>query len=83
MARRVITHSRRHRERTVVVGNPQEWWSPRSVVDVVIDIDTQAHTYHVRGPNGHLVRVTLTDAAAKIRASTPDGTDLLTHLPPC
>lgn len=83
MARRVITHSRRYRDRVVAVGNPDEWWSPRSVVDVMIDIERQAHTYHVLGPDGRTIRIVLGGNTGGITAPGPDGIDLLGNLPLC
>jgi hypothetical protein len=34
------------------LGNPGEWWSPRSKQDAIRDIETAAHTYYVIWPPG-------------------------------
>lgn len=83
MARRVVTHVRHQRDRIIAVGNPTEWWSPRSTIDVAIDIESGAHTYHARGPDGRLVRITHDHGRTTVAALTSDSSDLLTSLPPC
>lgn len=83
MARRIVTHSRKHAGRIIAVGNPAEWWSPRSTTDVTVDIDAGAHTYWARHTDRQLARVSLSTDRNTIHAWTSDDRDLLLHLPPC
>lgn len=83
MARRIVTHSRKHAGRVIAVGNPTEWWSPRSATDVAIDIDAGAHTYWTRHADRQLARVSLSTDRTTIHAWASDGRNLLFFLPPC
>ena len=78
MARRIVTHSRKHAGRVIAVGNPAEWWSPRSATDIAVDID-----YWARDADRQLVRASLSNDRNMIHAWTSAGRDLLLLLPPC
>lgn len=48
MTDRPVTHVRQDRGGNITaLGNPSQWWSPRPTTDVIRDIETRAHTYHV------------------------------------
>ncbi len=83
MARRIVTHSRKHAGRVIAVGNPAEWWSPRSATDIAVDIDAGVHSYWARDADRQLVRASLSNDRNMIHAWTSAGRDLLVLLPPC
>ena len=82
MARRLVTHARNQNGRVVLVCNPEEWWSPRTVTDVAIDIETGAHTYHIRLQEHHTIKITREPATDRLTAEH-NGIDHLLHLPTC
>lgn len=85
MARRRITHTRKHNGRVIALGNPDEWWSPRSVIDAIVDIETRLHRYYVTDAASRIVVVELLAGASGDRLHAPgvDGADLLRALPDC
>ncbi|MEA3510643.1 MAG: hypothetical protein U9R51_04325 [Actinomycetota bacterium] len=85
MMRRKITHTRKRDGRVVAVGNLPEWWSPRGVSDVGVDIEAQQHTYWAVAPDRRLVRIEAVAEApvSRLRAVDSDGTDVLERLPDC
>lgn len=85
MARRRVTHARKHNGRVVALGNPEDWWSPRSIVDAIVDIDTGLHRYYVTDTNGHVVIIqTIAEPTGpQLHAPRHYGGDLLSQLPEC
>ncbi len=79
MSSRTITHSKSDGVKTVWLCNPEEWWSPRSSVDVIVDIESGQHTYWAIDRNRIVRRIIVTNG----RLSAPDehGTDTLHDLP--
>ncbi|MEN8239865.1 MAG: hypothetical protein ABFR53_11780, partial [Actinomycetota bacterium] len=73
MTRRKITHTRKHNGRLIAIGNPEEWWSPRATVDVIIDIDASIHRYYVNDRNGRMVYAAVVDSPTgpRLEASSP------------
>lgn len=85
MARRRVTHTRKHGERVIALGNPAEWWSLRPVMDVVVDIDTRLHSYYITDVVGRIVAIEVLAGSLGERLHAPgnDGIDLLRLLPDC
>lgn len=83
MARRIVTHSRQHAGRIIAVGNPTEWWSPRSATDVAVDIDAEVHTYWARDADGRIHRIAIADGRAGVHARISPNEDILAVLPEC
>lgn len=85
MARRRVTHTRKHSGRIIALGNPDEWWSPRPVIDAVVDIDTRLHSYYITDAASRIVAVEVLARPSGERLHAPgnDGTDLLRYLPDC
>lgn len=53
MADRSVTHATQDNSgNTAYLGNPGYSWSPRPARDVIADIDSGAHTYHVPWQTG-------------------------------
>jgi len=51
MADREVTRTRKDTKDVIAaLCNPAEWWSPRTKEDVIRDIDSKDHTYHVKWP---------------------------------
>ena len=51
MADRPVTRATQDSSgKTYLLGNPGHSWSPRSAGDVITDIESGAHTYHVSWP---------------------------------
>lgn len=69
------------------LGNPDEWWSPRSKQDAIRDIESREHTYYVIWPPGQTrteVRVVLGPTGKYLRTdrdSSPRNN--LDDLPTC
>ena len=84
MARRTVTHTRKYCDRVIAVGNPDQWWSPRGTLDVIVDIDTGLHRYYVTDTDGRVVILTV-DGPTGQQCHAPglDGADLLAQLPDC
>ncbi len=57
------------------MGNPEDWWSPRSTIDATVDIDTGLHSYYVLDLADRIVpiRVIHSSAGPHLEASTPGG----------
>ena len=85
MARRKVTHARRRGSHIVALGNPAEWWSPRSTADVIVDIDTGLHRYYVTDTDGCVatIRTVTRPTGQQWHAPGHDGGDLLSQLPDC
>ena len=85
MARRKVTHSRKHNGRVIGLGNPDEWWSPRSVIDICVDIDTGLHRYYIVDVFGRIVPLRATEGrrGTQVGADTPSGEPVLIQLPDC
>ena len=81
MSSRSITHVTTDGTKTLRLCNPSEWWSPRSSVDVIVDIESGQHTYWAIDSNRIVRRIIVTNG----RLSAPDehGTDTLHGLPVC
>ena len=86
MADRRITHSRKDRYGNITaIGQPGQYWSPRSAADAIRDIEFGQHTYFVQWPekrteirvvsgaNGKYLR---TDRDATTRNNLDDLPDL-------
>lgn len=53
MADRAVTKARKNLQGNIVaLGCPDEWWSPRSSGDIIVDIESGAHTYYVPWTTG-------------------------------
>lgn len=86
MARRKVTHTRKHHGEVTAVGNPDQWWSSRAVADVIIDIDTGLHRYHITDTNGRTIPIVIHGGTSRrhLAAIGTNGKNLLLHhLPDC
>ncbi|KAA3637571.1 MAG: DUF3892 domain-containing protein [Armatimonadetes bacterium] len=85
MAIRKVTHTRKHNGQIVALGNPEEWWSPRSVIDAAVDIVTRLHRYYVTDTTGRIVPVKVLAELSgdRIHAPGTDDANLLRFLPDC
>jgi hypothetical protein len=63
-----------------VVGNPSEWWSPRDVVDLLVDVESGEHRYVVLIP-GHGRATIVARDGVLVAASAASGEELLSELP--
>jgi len=85
MARRKVTHSRKHNGRVTALGNPEEWWSARAAEEVIVDIDTGLHRYYGTDAAGRIIAVEIVAVSTGKRLHAPEyqGADLLIRLPDC
>ncbi|MDF1596168.1 MAG: DUF3892 domain-containing protein [Acidimicrobiia bacterium] len=56
----------------IAVCNPDEWWSPRHVSDIIVDIQTGQHTYHLITGDGRelALRVVAGTTGTMLRTET-------------
>jgi len=88
MSERRVSHTGKDSKGDITsLGNPGEFWSPRSKQDAIRDIETGAHTYFVLWPPGQTrteVRVVQGPTGKYLRTdrdSTPRNN--LNDLPDC
>jgi hypothetical protein len=81
MSRRSVTHIDAAGSAVSLVCNPLEWWSPRSSLDVIVDIENGQHTYWAVGRDRIARRIIVIEG----RLCAPDqaGLDTLRDLPRC
>lgn len=76
MADRPVTHARRDQRGNVVgLGKPGELWSVRSSADVIRDIESRLHTYHVPWPTGRTEIRVVNATTGKYLRTDRDRTD--------
>lgn len=75
--RKVTTSIIDHHGNILGLGNPDytDAWSPRSLEDIIWDIENQTHNYYVEQPNTHRVYVQVLDWPTGKFLSSPLGCD--------
>lgn len=67
MSGRIVTNARIVEGRLRALCNPEEWWSPRTVEDVIVDIESRSHTYFVVDSAGRLGRLSVVKGSLRVR----------------
>lgn len=74
MAVRPVTHARKDRQDDIThLGNPSEFWSPRTEGDIINDIRTRVHSYYVPFQSGTVQVVVRQGKYRQYLATEPDN----------
>ncbi|HKI79915.1 MAG TPA: DUF3892 domain-containing protein [Ignavibacteriaceae bacterium] len=85
MIKRIITRTRKFNGEITDLYNYNEWWSPRSKTDAIIDIQSRKYRYIVKWPEKETEILIVIGSEGKYLRTDRDSTDKnnLLDLPDC
>ena len=74
MERKVTNTRKDENGRIIALCNPVEWWSPRTLAEVIIDIEESFYTYYVVVGGQRVLIKVINGSVEKFLRTDPDKT---------